>query len=78
MAVHHVLGEHAQACMYSSSHFYDLLTTMKRCNHHIVLLGNSVCITNLPDLHKQASLHISPDPFIYPGELTTYLTFAGC
>ena len=51
-------------------HLCDLPTLMKRCNHHVVLLGNGVHIVNLPDLHNQAGLHMSPASFIYPGELS--------
>ena len=51
---------------------------MKRRNRHVVPLDNGVRIVNLPDLHKQAGLRVSPASFIYPGELTTDLTLSGC
>ncbi|KAI9428853.1 UDP-glucose:glycoprotein glucosyltransferase-domain-containing protein [Lactarius indigo] len=48
------------------NHFYDLPTTMKRRNRHIVPLGGGVRVITLSDLHKQTGLRISPDAFIYP------------
>ncbi|KAF8268079.1 UDP-glucose:Glycoprotein glucosyltransferase-domain-containing protein [Lactarius quietus] len=49
------------------NHFYDLPTTTKRRNRHVVPQGNGgVHIINLPDLHKQAGLYVSPATFIYP------------
>jgi hypothetical protein len=50
---------------------------MKKRSRHVVPLGNGVRILNLPDLHKQAGLHVSPAAFIYPGELASNLSFSG-
>jgi len=52
------------------NHFYDLPTTMKRRNRHIVPVGNGggVRVSGLPDLHRWAGLHTSPDMFVYPGK----------
>jgi hypothetical protein len=42
---------------------------MKRRNRHIVPVGNGgVRVSGLPDLHRWAGLHTSPDMFVYPGE----------
>ena len=59
---------------------YNLLITMKRCTHHIVLVGNngSLCAINLPNLHKPTGLYHSHAAFIYPGELASNLSFPGC
>ncbi|KAH8978341.1 UDP-glucose:glycoprotein glucosyltransferase-domain-containing protein [Lactarius akahatsu] len=50
------------------NHFYDLPTTMKRRNRHIVPLSNGggMRVIGLPDLHKQTGLRVSPAAFIYP------------
>ncbi|KAH9162492.1 UDP-glucose:glycoprotein glucosyltransferase-domain-containing protein [Lactarius sanguifluus] len=49
------------------NHFYDLPTTMKRRNRHIVPLsgGGGMRVIGLPDLHKQTGLRVSPAAFIY-------------
>ena len=58
------------------NHFYDLPTTMKRRNRHIVPDGNGggVRVFGLPDLHRWAGLHTSPDMFVYPGESASTLS----
>ncbi|KAI9511020.1 UDP-glucose:glycoprotein glucosyltransferase-domain-containing protein [Russula earlei] len=50
------------------NHFYDLPTTMKRRNRHIVPVGSSsgVPMTSLPNVHRRAGLHAFPSLFIYP------------
>ena len=58
------------------NHFQDLLTTMRRCNRHIVPLGNSsVRIIDLPDLYEQTGLYLSYAASIYPGALVSNLSF---
>jgi hypothetical protein len=59
------------------NHFYDLPTITKKHNHHVTPLGSSVCMINLPDLHKQANLPISPTSFIYPEELASNFSIFG-
>ncbi|KAI0266194.1 UDP-glucose:glycoprotein glucosyltransferase-domain-containing protein [Gloeopeniophorella convolvens] len=49
------------------NYFYDLPTSMKRRNRHIVPSGISgVQIVTLPDLHQQTGLRSSPASFVYP------------
>ena len=51
------------------NHFYDLPTTMKRRNRHIVPVGNGdVRVASLPELHQWAGLNTSSDMFIYSGK----------
>jgi UDP-glucose:glycoprotein glucosyltransferase len=51
------------------NYFYDLPTTMKRRNRHVVPVGNGgVRVASLPTLHQQAGLNASPAMFIYPGK----------
>ena len=53
------------------NHFYDLPTTMKRRNRHIIPVasGNGgVRVASLPDLHQWAGLNTSSDMFVYTGK----------
>jgi len=60
------------------NHFYDFPTAKKRRNRHVVPQGNGgVRIINLPDLHKQAGLHVSSAAFIHPSELASTLSLLG-
>jgi UDP-glucose:glycoprotein glucosyltransferase len=55
------------------NYFYDLPTTMKRRNRHVVPLGNGVGVrvVNLPSLHRGAGLRASPASFIYPSKIAS-------
>ena len=52
------------------NYFYDLPTTMKRRNRHIVPVGDGdgLRIASLPNLHQQAGLNDSLTMFIYPSK----------
>jgi hypothetical protein len=71
-----ITDEHADDI---ENYFYDLPTTMKRRNRHIVPVGNGgdVRVAGLPDLHRWAGLHTSPDMFVYPGISTSIFSHFG-
>jgi UDP-glucose:glycoprotein glucosyltransferase len=59
------------------NHFFDLPTTMKRRNRHVIPSGNgaSVRVINLPRLHQETGLRTSAASFIYPSKMATYFSF---
>ncbi|KAN0126165.1 glycosyltransferase family 24 protein [Lactarius tabidus] len=56
-----------QALQYFQERAYKgEITDDQKWSRRILPLGNGVPIINLPDLHKQAGLYVSPASFIYP------------